>query len=570
MSDGITNFQRTSVEGCVLKVAETETSEAVDIPVARFDVTFALGQIPSASIIPALGKQLDANFVSYLSAITNGAPATLVLTVDGTDRVLLDGFIESISLDDNSSLFKETLSASIRLMHKAVKLAGAPSVSFLYSGSFKSAKISLLNSNKFNRPLFGEPEGTSKGSLVAFDNVFSNIRNELGSNALYFPSHVIKYILEQLLKKFNPLLTEEELDELIIPYDPANVREFVPTPADYLESVVGKFAENWINNNSWEAAANTARYLFMDIVPFNTGFYIANPSSLDREPAITITSEEYINLRQDDRANLFEPIDGIIIRKPTGVSINDEDFTSFPPFNQRTDKDNYYHFREMPDWAYPISQLVWASVRKRKIGKNKDKKSPASSRRQDLIDRVKEAGYESLDDYYQNIGTRICKAAYAEAKIAQAGASLLFPYREDLMPGTNIKLEVSEEDVEDTNFIGTTLYGMIQSTTITGSQLEDKGSLNTSINVLALRNEKDNNDDTLTFDGHGIYEGPWAGMDLFGNLIRDIEVEGPKPPKLNTGNTSNTSNVSEQVAKESSRQAASAGLGAAGITVPGL
>jgi hypothetical protein len=192
-------------------------------------------------------------------------------------------------------------------------------------------------------------------------------------------------------------------------------------------------------------------------------------------------------------------------------------------------KNAYYHYKTLPDWLYNESSFRYNNGEKIISEKNR------------ATANAKEADAGAQKAHYSQVGDWAAKMAFANARTNKAGVTLVFPFRDDLMPGTTVKIENS--DAEDLSFLGATLYGMVSSTSISCNMLGESGTLNTVIRVGAVRNESDNNSDNLTFTETPFYEGDWVGVDLYGNLLSEApksDKPSPRGTKTNSTEPGNT------------------------------
>jgi hypothetical protein len=510
-------LNRVIVNKCVLTLLES----GVEFPVSRFDINFRLNTIPTMTVVPGLGRSLRKGTQQLLKQAKVRDQVQLKLTVDGTERVLFEGYISTISGSDTANVFTRKLSASIQVKHNVIALSGAPSTSYIYSGSSGDN----LNTLQFNKARMDAiTSELNSENLVSWSNENARLKEEIDRSPHLFPGHAIRNMTLTLQKEFSA--AEELSEDLIKIYDPANLNDIPLTAENVTQNLVKTFLKGWVVSNAWESMVRTARHFFLNIIPFNTGVYIANPSSLVNQPSLTIASSEYISISQSQVDNLSEPIDGIIIRMPFTDVLNKFEI-GFPPEaaggSSTPVANQYYHYRTFPAWLLGEEDTQYG------LGKNVTETNRAR------VD-AKEPPHEDPEEYYVTVGDLVAKTLYAEARTQKAAFSLTFPYREDLMPGTIV--EVENSDAEDMSFIGDTLYGMINATTISCNMLGASGTLNTSIEVGGVRNEEDNNNDSFTFDKSPLYEDNWVGIDLFGNFL-STPPDGTKPkPNTTTTNSS--------------------------------
>jgi hypothetical protein len=511
---GDLHLKRFRVQDCVLRLTEKNLS----VPIARFDLKFALNTIPTAVIIPAFGRSVfGAGKWASLSDIQEKDAVDLILKVNGIQTLLLSGYISHINTTDAASMFSRRQALTLKVTHRAVKLAGAPSASFVYAGHVGQSLWMLNHYKNRVNPFKPGPDGAQ--SMYSSSSVIAWLK-EKGEDLPYFPGHVLKEILKGLFEEYNDAqMGQEDLDTLIQTYDPANVSKILPEISTFLIYIAKKFSSGWLSQNAWQSLVSTAKDLFLHVVPFNTGFYIANPYSLNRNPFRVIKAREYTRVGQGMIANLAEPRDGIVLLPPISKGGGLTEAFSFPNVLLGIDTliNKYYHYRTFPAWLQSsMGFLNGALTPGKAFSPPPNPKFPQEKK--------------TLEEYYKLVGGNLARAMYGQIKQEQRTSTMVFPYRLDLMPGTNVQFEDSDEGL---SFIGDTMFGMVLSTQLACDSLAEQPSLTTTIEVAALRNVADNADDKLTFDGHPVFEEQWVGIDIEGNFLqKQPDVKGPAAPPV--------------------------------------
>ena len=496
---------RFRIQDCILRLTEKNMS----VPVSRFELRFAMNELPTAQIIPAFGSVVfGAGKWASLSDIQEKDAVDLILKVNDKQTLLLTGYISHISTDDTASMFSRRQSLRITVTHRAVKLAGAPSASFIYAGHAGKSLDTLGYFKNHINPFKPGPDGAR--SVYSSSSVVSWLLDK-GEGLGYFPGHAIKEMIKGLFEEYNdPQMSQEDLDEMIHTYDPANLSEILPEVTTFLIYLAEKYSSTWLSHNAWQALVATAQELFLQIIPFNTGFYIANPYELNRTPSRVIKAREYSRVGQGLAADLGEPKDGIVLIPPAGMRGGLHDTFSFPNvvIGDHALINKYYHYRSFPAWLQSsMHYLNGALTPGKEFSPPPNPKFPQEA--------------QTLADYYLSVGGNLARAMYAQLKMQQGSSTLIFPYRTDLMPGTNVQFDDGDKGI---SFIGDTTHGMVKSTTIICDNLAETPTLMTSVEIIALRNAADNADDMLTFDGHPIFQDQWVGIDINGKLLK------PAPP----------------------------------------
>ena len=534
------NFTRTKVNRCRLVIDDVKTLE-----IGSFSVTFQQDTLPQAEMVPALGKEIITGKEATLEGVQEDQVATLILTVNGEDRTLLKGRMGPMLASDSSTVFTRQLSAKLTLIHEGVKLMGLPALAFGYANS-ESATLLSLSELKRRNPLTGE----TTFELVTENAFKTAVQEKTGnSNAMFWPGSVIKAIFDLVAESEG---IDVDVDTLVKTYDSANLTKLTNiSPTALSQHIYNTYKQLWLTSSSWDGARAVLQFLYLHIVPFSTGFYIADTLSLLTTPDIIIPAEEYLEVSEATSPSVGPRVDGVIMRSPVSGGFRSDKkngdravkgtpgiIYAYPPLKNKEGgvnvsgsarlSDKYYHFREMPHWIGKIYTAQFGKANS-PVGKGKGKKGSAS----------KKKPKEKIASYYDSVGASLAKYAFAELKSKNVTASFTFPFREDLMPGTVVQIDNS--NVQGLQFLGNTLHGMVKSTTIRGSMLGDSPSLNTFITVEAIRGTEDNKDvdnGGYGLSEHPIYEKRWVGINLDGSLLKE-EPEHEKAKNSNTRKTNN-------------------------------
>lgn len=521
-------MQKTQVNDCYLLFPDKDN---VRMPIARFKSVFALDDIPYCEVVPALGRELTKGVRMSLRSVEEGDAVQVWLKLNGENNLIIAGYVSMISGSDNATVFDRKLSAVLEIKHNIVKLSGAPASSFAYTTAIfgDTTPMSMVGSM---HPLFASTQSTQT-NLLAMGAFVTEIETRFGDAGIaLYPASVLMHIASELMTSYattdpgQRAAIQADVAALIKTYDPANLT-FIPQASslDLLFKFASKYVSLWQNSNNWQALVSTCKYLFLHTIPYNTGVYIGNPLSLLRTPTKQIRTREYTNIAQQVMASLSEPIDGVVLRSPTPNLENEK--VIFPePVQDARAKPRYYHFREYPDWVRAYLSLKRGPFTSKGVSEA-ERAAAQLSKNPDPAPRQTE----------QSIGHALARAIYADLKALKAGIQLTLPYRDDLMPGTIVS--VVSTGAEDMGFIGDTLYGMISSTVITCDMTGDNGTLTTSINVVSVRNSADNQNDNLTLSEHPLYESPWVGIDIAGNLLEDPGSVNQPPVAVDKANVNN-------------------------------
>jgi hypothetical protein len=472
-----------------------------EIPVVRFDVDFKLDTIPSADLVLAVGRDLEGAFEAPVGDLAEGDEAELTVEVDGQTITLIKGILSSISASDNAGLFRRSTSLLVHIEHGAIKLAGSPASNFVYTND--NQLIDVLQKRRLAIAQFGN----TVGSKDDWNSVSGFSKEWAAQGDQQHAAKLLHFVTSNLAEASGTPGSKEFADNLLKPYEGANISQFVISVAPFIASVSTKYRQSWSTSNNWEALRRTANYLFLNLVPYNEGMYIADPLALAREPAIEIDPDEYLSWAPGMRMNLAEPVDGVSIAVPrTGGRAQLK--ISFPPIEGAVKNNRFYHFRNLPDWVYPIASMLYGRKPGGKVG--------IVARCAVEKQKAKMEG-GNIDKHIETVGQALAKVIYSQLKLTTKVARAKFPFRTDLMPGTNIKFTSSDSAAVE--FIGEVLYGMIISTRFSGDMTQEKGRLGVDVDIATLRNEQDNSNDEMTFAEHPVYAKLWKGTKLDGELL---------------------------------------------------
>jgi hypothetical protein len=480
-------------------------------PIARLQVTYELDELPRADIMLATGTSLDdLKTITPIKNLIEGGACELHLVVNDDDHLLLDGFITGISGADSTTPFKSITSLEVQIEHKLRRLAGSPATSMAYVGDndFISVRENIV-------ALFVQTGTVADNANVNIESYsdFMFILDSKGISGSFIPA-VIKEAASNAASVAGDPAIIKYLDFIKL-YEGADISKLSIGSDTLITSIARKYREAWSVTNNWEALRKVAEYMFLSLVPYNNGIYIANTLALGRQHAIELTPNDYnLWLLNSSGRATKEPVDGVICRAPLAPSVNTDSIRiAFPPLegqggeNLRGEKGKYYHFRSLPEWVYPHASVMYSS-RSGKV----DKDNKGAVNKKDVA-----TGGKSIEDYITSVGQEVTKVMYSFLKLRKRAGQISTSFRTDIMPGTNIKFK--NTDAESVSFIGDTLYGMATKVVITADMTQQNGSLTTGIDISALRNEQDNKNDDVTFENHPIYSTLWKGVKLNGELL---------------------------------------------------
>ena len=549
---------RTSVTNCWAAFGDDGD---IVLPVAAFEAKYKLNEIPTMKITPALGRNLRGGGQSRLSDIERGMKVELFLSLEGStgngtkltgSRKIMSGWVQSEGVSDTAAVSGRWVSGEIGVIHRAGKLAGSPAVSFTFGASHAGTSLSLSNLRAWSPSPLRFANNTNSALFPLnrmLEQLFSRKNVDVGG---VFPSTFLRAMIIALVsgseiaggnraageKGPEGVFSLEDISELVKDYNPANLTEFLPWLSDgykVSEAMLTRYEAGWKNQNLWQAILAAANFMFLSIVPYNEGFYIANPFGWLTTPNLTLTSGEYTSLRQSTAMNVMEPVNGVVVTIPPIINKDTQGKDAgaypvewnyfYPPLITSGGKPiykskgeatgatikqgMYYHRRSLPSWLYPAASRPFGWL-------NHDPKRKSQVRR-DKPD-------VDLVEWADQVGTRAARWVYAQLLSEQAAASFIVPYREDIMPGTILKIETDNSASADTSIVGDTLYGMVSNIKIYCSTLEESPVLQMEVQVTHLRGAGDNQEppNGVALAETPLYQNAWVGMDLFGELLADV------------------------------------------------
>jgi hypothetical protein len=507
------------------------------LPIGRFELQFARNELPQATLRPALGQNFRSGKTVTLSNIKEGMPARLYLTRDGVERLLFDGYVQRIGTSDNSSLFNSWVSAEIVLKHLGSVLYGAPTQSYIYARKANTLWGAMAQNPYRVNPVYdrsGDAGNTTTTLLYAMG------QREVGPARVtaWYPAAMLDFLTKKTIDSNYPVVSPIVKNLLQI-YGPANLSPLKVTPSPLLLWLYNNWCAG-LNSNVWTALSDTANKMFLSVLPYNNGLWLANPLSLLRKPSKFLRAREIINMTTTLAARDFpEPVDGVVLNVPCvfqGDVENNPNWQNlskaeqaligayrfvYPPTDiagaagavrDNINRDRYYHFLSMPDWLSEVNEIE-------NVGK------PAAKGTTTYSPEALQIG-----DRYAAIGPAVAREMYAQFKATRTALQLTLPWREDLMPGTVVAVENTPD--QTISFLGATLYGMIESTTFVCDVLQNAPALLTRVQLVAVRSEIDNQPPPTGFglDASAMFEGAWVGMDLQGKLLTKPPAFKALPP----------------------------------------
>jgi hypothetical protein len=465
--------------------------------------------------------------VTTITGLKEGLQVKVVFSSNKERELLMEGFVQSIIIAQNSTMFKSKAMANVVIKHNAIRLAGSPPVSFAYTTQSAPNLQTLYLYDKLQlyvNPI-ADPNGDAPTDIYPGSAFIEQITRELGVAAAAYPTALLEYIAQSLADQWGLSTSMEEPEELVKKYDPANLEHLSVASINLAQTLVSVFSQNFPNTNAWEAMRNTARYMMLDIVPFNRGVYVGNPNSLLREPDLVIKASEYVDLSDTTSFNLKEPVDGIAVLNPlvrVGNSPAGSIIASWPPnldesgdVSEILPEGRYYHFKEFPKWLASFHDARFGPANTGDV----NEENPGTTEPDNKPAQTKED--------YVDLGARIAKEMYARARITKKKLGIILPFRTDIMPGSVVSIQ--KPPAREDYFVSENLVGYVTKVFIEGDLSAGQGRLQTSINVAGARTEEENEDDNLTFEEHPLYQGRWVGIDLNGNILPGLSLPEHDP-----------------------------------------
>jgi len=508
------------VSDCKLTVTSTDGVETL-LEVAGFTAVFALNELPTVQVVPALGKSIWDGTIISLEGVQKGDKASLTLTVNGTTTTIIKGYVQSISVRGSSA----GSSSSITLSHQASILAGAPYGSYVYVK--RSSNLRTSWADKISTSILTAP-GQGVG-LVDASATFQQVFGTEAANAAQWPSVSIVTLAQALIKELNPVLSDDEAAEVLKAYQPANVLPFVfGGMLPIQQAIHNAFQSIQPTGNLWQGFVQAAQTMMLSIIPFNTGVMLGNPMAIHATPDISLDPGDYLSVGVNMNAAPPERIDGIVVRSRVdnagsvlvGDDVRTSDWYVYPPLrndkgevefaiqNATNKTPQYYHIADAPDWLERAFALD-----KREANKDNAKNA-----------RNVQAKQEVSSAYLKQLGVVMAKMLYSDRMSRDTAApQIQLPYRTDIMPGTMVELK--DVSAAGLGFFGSDMIGMVGQTTIVCSSVQNGYNLQMTAELRAVRSAADNvdaDDGGVALEDPGIWQGRWVGIDINGEHLAEL------------------------------------------------
>ena len=108
----------TFVEGAWLTYTPEGAEKPVQLPLTRFTVKYALNQIPSAEVQPAIGFNIrKPSDVTSLTGLQENLQVKIEFSSRGENVLLMEGFVRTITIQEKATPFSRKASAAILISH---------------------------------------------------------------------------------------------------------------------------------------------------------------------------------------------------------------------------------------------------------------------------------------------------------------------------------------------------------------------------------------------------------------------------------------------------------------------
>lgn len=502
------------------------------IPVGRFQADFQMDSIPTATITPALGRNLSAGSVETdLSAIKEQDEAQLWFVYDGASHLIMEGVVQRISSDDSTSLLSRRQTANITLSHRLVGLASHPAASLIYTQTGANP-LAVAASIKKTRLAFA-PGSEKDPGLITESGAYKQMSEAVSNTLPLTPGHCALYFMESLIGEFSG--TESNAYralESIQAFDGADISKVSKAPYIIMAGMLRRFVSVWKSQNAWQGLLSCLKYMWLHVIPYNAGAYLANPLALIKTPAKAISSREYQLLSQDSIFDVKQPIDGVVVLLPgladSGALLNIN--TVYPPVNQSVSSGDQgivvgtESFANRNYVTRSVSQFDWlVPYLDRQFGGTEPTQPEARPATQRRPGWVSDAGVVERDlvGYMENIGTAVAKYLYGREMTLGKRLRVQMGHRPDMLPGTLVVVQGAGGTID---FMGTDMYGMIDKVSHLVDNMGEKPQVHTVLDITSVRSAAENAE--FGIDENPVYAGVWPGVDLNGGLLGESPQAG--------------------------------------------
>jgi hypothetical protein len=506
------------------------------MPVAKVQMDYALNTIPRANVIPALGRDLVSGEVGLtLADLEEQEKVELYLvfdTGDGKDleQLLMSGYIQRIGADTIASPGATQQHASITISHNLVALASHPAAGVLFTSETSSDLVTLAAIRSSMLALSDKLDSTSPG-VFTFSAEYAAASDAISENLPFTPGHLILHFMENLIREFSGEDSNAfQVLKNIKAYDGVDLTNLGIESFTTFSNILYQFAGSWKQGNAWKGLLAASQYMWLHVVPYNTGAYIANPLPILKKPQVALASHEYQMISRDSLRDLKQPIDGIYLTMSGFLNPSDMTrfSTTYPPLSPDNPNgiqpgtqnfgNRYYLQKQIGEKAWLVPYL------EDQFGGLDPKEPRGDSEVNRQTPTVVEAGTEKdFREFMQTIGNRVAQYMYGMELLKGKRVRLQLPWRTDLMPGSVVVAQgTGNKSIE---FLGQDLYGMVSSTRFIVDNQSTPPQLHTIVELAGVRGQKQNEE--FGIDSDPIYEDAWTGVDLFGTFIEDGPATSP-------------------------------------------
>lgn len=508
-----TNLIRRDIRSCTLTVGH-ET-----YPVVSFSVSFRLNEVPEARITVAVGRRFKDNKRVGSREVHIGSgdtAAELKLNVHGHQYTVLQGY--AIQLTSGfTRTFGSGTTVGFLVKGLAFALETAPTASFLSLSPVRNSFTTMKN-------LLAQDRASLQGSQGAMNSNFpaaiSSAMDDLDSRAATGDVAALYVdLLESLANRYNLGAQRGVLkpsDGIMDPFLYTHIR------STFTSHVLGGFFNNFLGVNALQALQQSTPQVFLYAVPHAKGAYLGHVSALNPKPDVILSGDEYIGIGEAQSIHTYGGFAGIAITNTMQSGQADDHngkIFSYPEAVSGSGGDDPplqggWHFRAFPEafnQGYEVElQNGVASGKAPKIGAKLGQGTFG-------LKASKEKLYQNAS-LMKTTGYQLAKCMYADEKLSHGAFTFTCPFRDDVMPGSVVKLQRPRGDDLDSIKLFGDIYGLIASTTINFNASPGAADLSVSCEVRNARGDADNGDSKFTSSTPGIYKSYFRGTTLEGRL----------------------------------------------------
>ncbi|HUW11128.1 MAG TPA: hypothetical protein VM537_15470, partial [Anaerolineae bacterium] len=413
-------ISRVKVKDCQLWFPDRE----VAMSVSRVQLDYGLDTIPRALVVPATGRSIATGEVEFnLADLSEQEKAEIYLVFEdgsekGSQQLLMAGYVQRLGADDNAGFMNSQQTASLVITHNLVALASHPAAGVIYTGEGGNPLITLAAMRATAMML--NSGDTDNPGLFTLAAEYKTASKAISENLPNTPAHLILHIMESLISNFSGTESNAyQVLKFMKAFEGVDLTGLGVEPFTIFSNVLSRFASAWKQGNAWEGLLRASQEMWLHVVPFNNGAYLANPLAIMKAPQKSIAAHEYQMLSRNVTRDLRQPIDGIYLTMSgTNGPVDATRFSSiYPPLNPgeqqvvtegvQTFPNRYYIQKNLGEksWLIPYLEAEFGGLSpKDPRGETKVKRSTPS-----FVQAGKEKDFVN---FMQTIGNRVAQYMY--------------------------------------------------------------------------------------------------------------------------------------------------------------